>query len=190
MLEARRTCYVLWVASNYVVWVGFEQVQVDELLGGLATGAWVRRSWGDGAKGARVDEGVARQLTCPVAGWERWVLGRRSVAELDELAYSLVFVPSGTALADLVRVAGRRWTIEAAIEAAKAEVGLDQYDVRSWTSWYRHVTLALIAHASQVVTRATAAAAPEKVAGTERRGPSPLSTGSLAAFRQRRGLAG
>jgi transposase len=53
------------------------------------------------------------------------VLGRRAVAEPDELAYSLVFVPSGTPLANVVRVAGRRWSIEEAIAEAKGEVGLD-----------------------------------------------------------------
>jgi SRSO17 transposase len=185
MLEDRRQRYVLGVASNQFVWVGFEQVRVDELLGGLATDAWVRLSCGDGAKGPRVYDWVAQELNCPVEGWERWALGRRSVAEPDELAYYLVFVPSGTALAGVVRVAGRRWSIEAAIEEAKGEVGLNQYEVRRWTGWYRHVTLALLAHAYLAVTRATAAAASEKKGA-----PSPMPTGSLAAFRQRRGLAG
>ena len=50
-------------------------------------------------------------------------------------------------------MAGQRWTIEASIEAAKGEVGLDQYEVRRWTGWYRHVTLALVAYACLVVTR-------------------------------------
>ncbi len=41
--------------------------------------------------------------------------------------------------------AGRRWTIESSFEAAKGEVGLDHYEVRSWAGWYRHITLALLA---------------------------------------------
>ena len=42
-------------------------------------------------------------------------------------------------------VAGTRWTIESCFEAAKSEVGLDQYEVRTWTAWHRHVTLAMLA---------------------------------------------
>ena len=59
-------------------------------------------------------------------------------------------------LAELVRVAGTRWAIEEAFEAAKGEVGLDQYEVRRWDGWYRHITLCLLAHAFLAVTRARA----------------------------------
>ena len=55
-----------------------------------------------------------------------------------------------------MRVAGTRWTIEACFEAAKGEVGLDQYEVRSWTGWHRHVTLAMLAHAYLAVLRKVA----------------------------------
>ena len=51
-------------------------------------------------------------------------------------------------------MAGRRWTIEAGLEEAKGEVGLDHYEVRTWRGWYRHITLALLAHALLVVLRA------------------------------------
>ena len=59
-------------------------------------------------------------------------------------------------LAELVRVAGSRWTVEACFEAAKGEVGLDEYEVRSWTGWHRHVTLAMLAHAYLTFIRKTA----------------------------------
>ena len=65
----------------------------------------------------------------------------------DELTFYLTLAPEGTELATLVQVAGTRWTIEACFEAAKGEVGLDEYEVRSWTGWHRHVTLAMLAHA-------------------------------------------
>jgi hypothetical protein len=61
--------------------------------------------------------------------------------------------PKETPLPELVRVAGTRWTIEACFEAAKGEVGLNQYEVRSWTGWHRHITLALLAHAYLAVLR-------------------------------------
>src|SRR3954467_7625218 len=64
--------------------------------------------------------------------------------------------PEAAGLADLVRVAGTRWTIEASFEAAKGDVGLDQYEVRSWTGWHRHITLAMLAHAWLAVIRSAA----------------------------------
>jgi len=62
----------------------------------------------------------------------------------------------GTTLAELVRVAGTRWTVENCFETAKGEVGLDQYEVRSWTGWHRHITLALFALAYLAVLRKAA----------------------------------
>ncbi|MDQ0957318.1 SRSO17 transposase [Streptomyces sp. B4I13] len=48
---------------------------------------------------------------------------------------------------ELVRVAGTRWAIEECFQAAKNECGLDQYEVRRYVGWYRHITLAMLAHA-------------------------------------------
>jgi SRSO17 transposase len=63
----------------------------------------------------------------------------------EAFTFYLTLAPEGTGLSDLVQVAGTRWTIEASFEAAKGEVGLDQYEVRTWTAWHRHVTLAMLA---------------------------------------------
>jgi len=62
--------------------------------------------------------------------------------------------PHATTLATVVQVAGSWWTIERSFEEAKGEVGLDHYEVRSWTSWYRHITLAMWAYALLTVLRA------------------------------------
>ena len=48
---------------------------------------------------------------------------------------------------ELIGIAGRRWVVEDCFEAAKGEVGLDEYEVRKWDGWQRHVTLCLLAHA-------------------------------------------
>ena len=85
-------------------------------------------------------------------GKEYWLLARRSIAKPDELAYYVGFGPSGTAMAELVQVAGRRWAIEECFEEAKGPVGLDQYEVRRWDGWYRHITLAMLAHAYLAVS--------------------------------------
>jgi SRSO17 transposase len=183
LLEERRMRYVVGVASNQAVTVGFAQQRIDALLGELAEENWIRLSCGDGAKGPRHYDWAAVRLNCPVAGWQRWALGRRSLSASDEYAYSLVFVPAGTALADVVRVAGQRWTIEIGFEEAKGEVGLDEYEVRSWTGWYRHSTLALLAHAFLAALRSEAGQRPK-------RGLGSAPTGSLADFKRGRGLRG
>ena len=85
-----------------------------------------------------------------------WLLVRRSVSDPTELAHYLCFGPAGTPLRELVRVAGARWAIEESFQSAKGEVGLDQYQVRRWDGWYRHITLAMLAHAFLTVTRAAA----------------------------------
>jgi len=85
-----------------------------------------------------------------------WLLARRSRSDPTELAYFRVFGPTTTALRELVRVAGTRWAIEESFEDAKGVVGLDHYEVRKWNAWYRHITLALLAHAYLEVTRRNA----------------------------------
>jgi SRSO17 transposase len=73
-----------------------------------------------------------------------------------------VWGPQELQLAAVVQVAGRRWTIEEALEEATGEVGLDHYEVRTWTGWYRHITLALLAHVLLVIVRAQAEVQPPK----------------------------
>ena len=68
----------------------------------------------------------------------------------------VVFGPAGTPLTEAVQVAGTRWAVEETIETSKGEVGLDQYEVRHWTPWYRYITLAMLAHAYLGVLRAHA----------------------------------
>lgn len=184
-LEEWRQRYVLGVASNQYVWVGLYQLRIDELIQETGEDAWERLSSGEGSKGPRYYDWARTKLNCPVEGWERWALYRRSISEPEELAYYLVFVPRGTSLEEVVRAAGRRWTIEEAIEEAKGEAGLDEYEVRGWRGWYRHVTLSMLAHAYLAVTRACAE--PGAAKGGALR---PVGTNSLAEFKRRRGLAG
>ena len=83
-----------------------------------------------------------------------WLLARRSISDPTDLAFYVCFAPAATSLATLVRVAGCRWRVEEAFEQAKGEVGLDHYQVRQYGAWYRHITLAMAAHAFLAVTRA------------------------------------
>src|SRR6185369_12893113 len=73
-----------------------------------------------------------------------------------ELAYYLCCAPAGTADEELIRVAGSRWAVEECFQTAKTETGLDHYQVRRYDAWYRHITLAMLAHAYLAVTAAIA----------------------------------
>jgi SRSO17 transposase len=134
--------------------LGFERVEAWAAQ--FAPGAWQRLSAGEGAKGPRLYEWAYRAFAGAAPGWRQGLLVRRSLSNADELAFYLTSAPETSGLEDLVRVAGLRWTIEVCFEAAKGEVGLDQYEVRRWSGWHRHITLALLAHAYLVVIRSQA----------------------------------
>jgi SRSO17 transposase len=151
-LEARRRGYVLAVTSRQRL--GF--VPVEDWLAKVPPDGWRRLSAGDGAKGPRLYDWGYLPYRGAAPGWRMGLLIRRGTAEPEQLAYYLTHVPAGTTLARLVRVAGTRWAIEGCFEAAKGEVGLDEYEVRSWTGWHRHVTLAMLAHAYLAVLRKAA----------------------------------
>ena len=80
----------------------------------------------------------------------------------------MCFGPAGTTLEELARVAGTRWATEECFEEAKGQVGLDQYEVRRWNGWYRHITLAMLAHAYLMVIRHQTMEQGEKEATTVR----------------------
>jgi SRSO17 transposase len=151
-LEARQRGYVLAVTSGQRL--GF--IPVEKWLAKVPPEGWHRLSAGDGAKGPRLYDWAYLPCRGAAPGWQMGLLIRRSPAKPDDPAYYLTHAPEGTALARLVRVAGTRWTIEACFEAAKGEVGLDEYEVRSWMGWHRHITLAMLAHAYLAVLRQAA----------------------------------
>ena len=163
-LEGEERAYVLAVARSHMVWgEGFGQRRVEALVADLPVEAWHRIEVGAGSKGPRVyDWACGRLPYVTEEGWAQWLLVRRSVSDPDEFAFYRVFAPADTTLAEMARVAGTRWVIEEGFERAKGEVGLDQYEVRKWDGWYRHVTLCLLAHAFLEVTRAHVNAADRK----------------------------
>ncbi|XGV94433.1 MAG: IS701 family transposase (plasmid) [Leptolyngbya sp. BL-A-14] len=157
-LEEQGEAYVLAVSVKEPLWIGYEQYRADEVAANLTDCDWVRLSCGDGTKGPRTYDWAMVRFNCPSApDWQRWLLVRRSVSDPIDLAYYVVFAPTSTTLAEIVSVAGTRWTIETGFETAKGEVGLDHYEVRSWQGWYRHMTLSLVAHAFLSVARAQTA---------------------------------
>ena len=149
MIEAAGKGYVVQVTSNQRL--GF--VRVDDWLDEVPEDGWLRLSAGDGAKGPRLYHWAYLPHRGGKPGWQMALLIRASLERPDEIAYFLTLAPAGTPLEALVKIAGTRWTIESCFEAAKGEVGLDDYEVRSWTGWHRHITLAMLAHAYLAVVR-------------------------------------
>jgi SRSO17 transposase len=162
-LEGQEQAFVLAVTSNEPLWCnigrGVRQERVAAMVTSIPAEQWQRLSAGDGAKGPRLYDWARvalERLTWlgeDAPRWEHWLLVRRNIAQPEELAYYVVFCPVGTALQELVQVAGTRWTIEESFAITKDEVGLDEYEVRRWAGWYRHITLALLAQAYLAVTR-------------------------------------
>src|SRR5262249_43458223 len=147
-LEAHDHAHVLAVSGKEYVWRAGRQDQVKTLLATLGAEGWARLSAGDGAKGPRWDDWRWLPLATPLQPhWRRWLWVRRSLHDPTELTAYVVFAPQATGLATVVQVAGSRWTVARCFEEAKGDVGLDQYEVRSGTGWYRHITLVMWAYA-------------------------------------------
>jgi SRSO17 transposase len=160
MLEDRETPYVLAVPVSQRVIARIDgkvaELRADALASLLPAQAWKKISAGAGAKGPRLYH-WARAAIRPLEDTRSyWLLVRRNLSDPDDLAYYLCHGPERTPLRELVRVAGARWAIEETFQTAKGQVGLDQYQVRRYDSWYRHITLAMLAHAFLTVTTASA----------------------------------
>lgn len=150
-LERRGQAYVLAVRGNErpSQWPPYGppgQVTMSALAAAVAPDSWQHLSCGEGVQGPRRYDWAAVPLRPALRdGWVHSALVRRHPVHSDDLAYYLVYAPTGTPLEQIVRAAGARWAIEAVFKLAKGQVGLDQYEVRSYQGWYRHITLALLA---------------------------------------------
>jgi SRSO17 transposase len=157
-LETRKQAYVLAVACKEQVEVQGTRKRVDQVTRDIAREDWQELSAGTGSKGPRLFAWARIELAAPeISKWQRWLLIRRSLDEGTkpaEMAYVLVFAPIGTSLEEMVEAFGARWTVEQCFEEGKGEVGLDEYEVRSWHGWYRHVTLSMLVLAFLTVLRA------------------------------------
>lgn len=155
-LEGEQRPYVLAVACAHPVWQEGIQVRADVLVEHLPAEGWQRIEVGAGSKGPRrYDWACARLPSWMEDGWAQWLLIRRSVSDPGEVAFYRAYGREHTTVAELARVAGTRWAIEEGFQRAK-EIGLDQYEVRRWEGWHRHITLCLLAHAFLEATRAAA----------------------------------
>jgi SRSO17 transposase len=151
-LEDQQIGYVMAVPCSELITVAAGRKRADALARLIPRGAWQRLSCADGSKGPRLYDWALADA----AGSGHFLLVRRSLHPNEkgetELAYFCCYAPRGAALAELVSVAGARWAVEDCFAEAKNETGLDHYQVRLCTAWYRHITLSMLAHAFLAVT--------------------------------------
>ena len=166
--RAEEIPYVLAVACNAMIETKAGAKRADELAGLVPAGAWQRLSCADGSKGPRLYDWALVATDSD----DHWLLARRSLQPGEkgdlELAFYRCYSPRPVTLAELAAVAGARWGVEDCFAEAKNEAGLDHYQVRRYRAWYRHITLAMLAHAFLAVTAHAArpAQAPPPTAGT------------------------
>jgi SRSO17 transposase len=141
---------------------------VKEVVASWAESRWRSLTVAEGEKGLITYDWACQRVveSCDkLPGRDVWLIARRSLSDPTEIAYYLSNAPADTPLLRLAQVASTRYTVEQCIEEAKSETGLDEYEVRYWHSWHRHITLSMMAHAWLASVRYTT---------TEKKGgPSP-----------------
>lgn len=153
-LEESQKSYVLAVACNEQYYLNSRLGSTREHASQLAEDQWKRLSCGSGTKGERLYDWALIEFESRFkSGFQKGLLFRRSIENPAEIAYYMCHYKAETKIEELVRVAGKRWTIESAFEQSKQEVGLAHYEVRSWKGWNRHITLSMFAYAFLEVLR-------------------------------------
>ena len=175
-LIARHECwYVLTVKASTPVWTERPQVvepepqkrgrprtkvrlaegapsatTVKEVVACWSESRWQRLIVAEGEKGLITYDWACQRVVESrdgLPGPDAWLVARRSLSDPTDIAYYLSNAPVETPLLKLAQVASTRYTVEQCIEEAKGETGLDEYEVRYWHSWLRHITLSMMAHA-------------------------------------------
>ena len=174
-LGEREIPYVMAVACNDVIPMAAGGMRADDAAVLVPKDGWQRLSCADGSKGPRLYDWALIGTTGP----GHHLLARRSLAPGEkgqlELAYFRCWSPRPVTLPELVAVAGARWGVEDCFAEAKGEAGLDHYQVRKYRAWYRHATLAMLAHAFLAVTARASrrgAAPPLPASGNSRAAPA------------------
>jgi len=170
--------YVLAVSCTHRIPAfpgGRRRLRADQIAAALPARCWHRVSAGAGAKGPRWYDWAWASAHQPGHS----LLIRRGSD--GTLAFYRCWSPTPVPLATLVHAAGMRWSIEEQFQAAKSQVGLDHYQVRTWTGWHRFTTLAMLALA--FLMACAAAAAPPAPADpwhhAHQRGPIALTAAEI-----------
>lgn len=167
-IEIQGLSYVVAISCQQRLFLNGYRGRVDEHVRSLQESAWKKLSCGTGSKGERVYQWTFIPFGIADANaMRKGLLVRRSLKDTTDLAYYFTYARSRTRVQHLVRIAGCRWSVEECFEQSKQETGLDEYEVRSWHAWYRHITLSMFAHAILCVVRSQA-----NMANLKKRAPS------------------
>ena len=108
--------------------------------------AWREITVAEGSQGPRSYRFSAQRVR-PTSrrkpGEIHWAIYRRNL-DGSEPRYYLSNAPEDTPLETLAYVGGSRWRIETEFETEKSDVGLDEYETRTWAGWHHHVALCLL----------------------------------------------
>jgi SRSO17 transposase len=147
-LEEANISYLMAVPKNTLhTDTAGQETQLNDAASRLNHTAWQRRACGIGAKGFRVYDWALLDSNHA----DHQYLIRRSIDD-GELAFYHCYNPKHARFVELVAVAGARWPIEECFGSGKNEVGLDEYQVRKYNAWHRHITLAMLAHSFLAIT--------------------------------------
>ena len=149
--------YVLAVSCDHRIPAfpgGKRRLRADHIAAALPARCWQRVSAGTGSKGPRWYDWAWASVHQPGHS----LLIRRGSD--GTLAFYRCWSPGPVTLSTVVRIAGTRWAVEESFQASKSQAGLDHYQVRTWTGWHRHVTLAMLALAFLMACAAQADPAP------------------------------
>jgi SRSO17 transposase len=148
-IDVQNRCYVMEVPKTFHVRLADGQAaqEVCELVKTIGPEAWRRLALGLGEKGPNFYDWTALRVT-PTTDevGEQWLLIRRSLSDSDDVTYYVSNAPADISLETLAAVASSRWCVEQMLEEAKGDAGMDDYEVRYWHSWHRHITLSMVAH--------------------------------------------
>lgn len=137
--------YVMAISGKEYVWQGLSQNRVSNIVANLKEEAWISLSCGNGSKGERLYQWQCMPINSPDGYRKRRLMFRRKDSQSTEIQAYICYAPEDVPLEKLVEIAGVRWNIETNFAQSKSEVGLDQYEVRSYDGWYKHITLACLA---------------------------------------------
>jgi SRSO17 transposase len=163
-LEQGHQRYLVEVPCDTTVWTSkpMRQTpdefvwQVRHLADTLPAHAWQLIKLREGAKGPLAFE-FARLRVWSVrhrhAGPCLWLLIRRSLERVPEVKYYLSNAAADTPLRMMAQVTGVRWRVEEFFEDGKGQLGMADYEARSWTSWHHHMSLVALAHLFVTQTR-------------------------------------
>ncbi len=109
--------------------------------------SWSRVVLAEGAKGPIMADVACMRVYPSHNGMPKesavWLFLRRTPD--GQIKYAFSNAPKDIPLSELCKAAMMRWPIEQCFQDGKSQVGMDQYEHRSWPAWHRHMLYVFLA---------------------------------------------